>query len=277
MSYRAIEVSKEERQTPVDQPAPMLDWVRIDRMVIDEAYQRDLTPTNWTAIRKIAADFHWSRFSPVLLAPVANGQFAVIDGQHRVHAAAICGFETVPAMIVPIDKSEQARAFAWVNSAVTKITPHHIYKAALASREPWAITAFETVTNSGCQLMTSTGSTANKKPKQIYCIGLIRDLVKGGHSRSLSAGLDAIVAYDTTGRVPLYSEYVLKPFVTAIAESPDFLGLDLTDFLRRNDPFRLMDAIDRLRADGNLEGSRPVLYRRAFVAKLREMSQAVAA
>ena len=44
MTYRKIEVSKEAPQTPADQPAPMLEWVRIDRMVIDETYQRDLTP-----------------------------------------------------------------------------------------------------------------------------------------------------------------------------------------------------------------------------------------
>lgn len=277
MTYRKIEVSKEAPQTPADQPAPMLDWVRIDRMVIDETYQRDLTPTNWTAIRKIAADFHWSRFSPVLLAPVANGQFAVIDGQHRVHAAAICGIETVPAMIVPIDKSEQAQAFSWVNSAVVKITPHHIYKAALTAGEAWAVTAHASVTAAGCQLMTFNGSTKSKQPGQVYCIGLIRDIVKLGHAEPLRIGLTAIREYDTEGRVPLYSDYVLRPWIFALAESRTFLTIDLVAVLRKHDPFKVMNMVDKLLADGKIEGSPKVLHRKMFEVHLRDAVKAVAA
>jgi hypothetical protein len=271
MTYRKIEVSKETPQTPADQPAPMLDWVRIDRMVIDETYQRDLTQTNWTAIRKIAADFHWSRFSPVLLAPVANGQFAVIDGQHRVHAAAICGFETVPAMIVPIDKGEQAKAFSWVNSAVVRITPHHIYKAALAAGESWAVTADASVRAAGCRLMTCNSSSSAKKPGQIYCIGLIRDLVQKGHAEDLRIGLTAIRNYDTQGRVPLYSDYVLAPFISAIAANRAYRALDLTALLQQHDPFKVMNQVDRKIADEQIEGARRVLYRKAFVDLMDRM------
>ena len=271
MTYRKIEVSKETPQTPADQAFPQLDWVRIDRMVIDETYQRDLTPTNWTAIRKIAADFHWSRFSPVLVAPVANGQFAVIDGQHRAHAAAICGFETVPAMIVPIDKAEQARAFSGINAGVVKITPHHIYKAALAAGEAWAVTAQATVAAAGCQLMTFNATASAKQPGQIWCIGLIRDLVQKGHAADLRLGLAAMRAYDTQGRVPLYSDYVLAPFISAIAEQRSFRTLDLTAFLQQHDPFKVMNAVDRRIADEKIEGARRVLYRKAFVDLMNRM------
>lgn len=277
MTYRKIEVSKEAPQTPADQPAPMLEWVRIDRMVIDETYQRDLTPGNWTAIRKIAADFHWSRFSPVLLAPLSGGFYAVIDGQHRVHAAAICGFETVPAMIVPIDSSEQARAFSWVNSAVVKITPHHIYKAALAAGEAWAVTAHASVEAAGCKLMTYNSTSKNKQPGQVYCIGLIRDLVKLGHAEQLRVGLGAIRQYDTEGRVALYSDYVLRPWIFALTDSADFLSLDLVAELNKRDPFKVMKLVDKALANGQIEGSPKVLYRKMFAINLREAVKAVAA
>lgn len=276
MTYRAIEVSTEERKTPADQPAPMLDWIRIDRMVIDETYQRDLGRNNWMAIRKIAADFHWSRFSPVLLAPVADGRFAIIDGQHRTHAAAICGFETVPAMIVPIDKSEQANAFAWVNSAVTKITPHHIYKAALAAREPWAVSAHDTVEAAGCKLMTYHPTSSKQAPRHVFCIGLIRDLVQGGHAKALGTGLRAIAEYDNEGQVALYSDQVLRPWIFALTESPDFLDLDLVAILRKNDPFKVMKLVDKALADGKVEGSAKILYRKMFAINLRDAAKAVA-
>lgn len=268
MTYRCIEISIEEKQTPPDQPVPMLDWVRIDRMIIDDSYQRELGRTNWTAIRKISGDFHWSRFSPVLLAPIDGGRFAIIDGQHRAHAAAICGFETVPAMIVQIPKEEQAKAFSWVNSAVTKITPHHIYKAALAAGETWATTARDAVEGAGCQLATSHPSSKDRKPRTVYCIGLIRDLVKKGLAADLKAGLRAIAEYDTTGRVPLYSDYILRPFVSAIGDVNRSRNLDLVEFLRQNEPFKLTNRVDVMLANGEITGSRPVAHRRAFAAKL---------
>jgi len=54
-----------------DQPAPMLDWIALDRMVIDDSYQRPLNRANWVVIHKIAADFRWSRFGPILVSPIA--------------------------------------------------------------------------------------------------------------------------------------------------------------------------------------------------------------
>lgn len=277
MTYRRVTTPDGEKQTPIDQPAPMLDWVRIDRMVIDDSYQRELGRTNWTTIRKIAADFRWSRFSPVLLAPVQNGQFAIIDGQHRAHAAAICGFEAVPAMIVPIEKAEQAQAFAQINSAITRVTAHQIYKAALAAREDWAVTARATVEVAGCRLMTFKASSKAKGPREVYCIGLVTRLVKMGRARELGAALAAIVQYDTQSRVALYSDYILQPFVSALCDVPDFDRIALNEFLTQNDPFRLLNTVDKMVASGELSGAKPALYRRAFVAKLRSFTQAKAA
>lgn len=266
---RHVDVKDIEQIVMKDQPSPMLDWVRIDRMVIDDTYQRELGRTNWTAIRKIAADFRWSRFSPVLLAPSENGKFAIIDGQHRVHAAAICGMETVPAMIIPIERSEQAAAFTWVNAAVTRISPHHIYKSSLASGEKWAVTARDAVEYAGCKLMTFKASTTNKKVGEIYCIGLIGDLVKKGHVVPLRTGLKALREYDADGRIALYSDYIIRPFVTAMIESPRFCEIDLVSFLKSHDPFKLLNAADVMLTNGNVSGSRPVVHRNAFTTMMR--------
>src|SRR5690606_16959607 len=73
------------------------------------------------------------RFAPVLCAPIEGGLYSIIDGQHRVHAAAMCGVEAVPCQIVQIDKQEQAASFAAVNGNVTKITAFNLLKAALAA------------------------------------------------------------------------------------------------------------------------------------------------
>lgn len=276
MSYREIEIDGFEPQAVADQAAPMLQWVEVDSLVIDTSYQREIGRRNVAAIKAIAADFRWSRFSPVLLAPIPDGRFAIIDGQHRAHAAKICGIERVPAMIVPIDRAEQASAFSHVNAQTVRITAHHIFKAALAAGEPWAVEANAAVAAAACCLMTYTASTSAKKPGQVYCIGLVRDVAQKGWLPVLSAVLRGIVDYDETGRVPLYSDYILRPLVFALAEAPDLAGLDVGAFLRANDPFKVINAVDRLLAEGEIEGTARVQYRRAFQMRMRQFAREAA-
>jgi ParB-like nuclease domain len=130
-------------------PAPVLQWIPLDRLVIDDDYQRPLGKANWAAIQKIADAFAWSRFQPLLVAPVAGGQFAVIDGQHRAHAAMLCGIPEVPAVAVQVDLAEQSSAFAWVNSQQIRVSVFHILKAALAAGEDWAVRADRCVAAGG--------------------------------------------------------------------------------------------------------------------------------
>ncbi|MBI1620099.1 ParB N-terminal domain-containing protein [Aquamicrobium zhengzhouense] len=137
---RSIDVTKLKRPANVDSgPAPMLQWIRIEQLVVDDSYQRDLKAGNWKTIQRIAEAFRWSRFSPVFVAPVEGGRFAIIDGQHRTHAAAICGFAEVPCQVVQMSLEEQAASFAAVNGLVTKVTLQQIFKAALTAGETWAI------------------------------------------------------------------------------------------------------------------------------------------
>ena len=262
--FRSIDVSAQPMLQPVDQAAPVLDWLPIALLVIDDRYQRPLTRTGWQTIRRIAESFRWSRFSPVLVAPLPGGLWAIIDGQHRTHAAAICGQEKVPCMSVHMDTAEQAHAFAGVNGTVTRITVHHVFKAALAADERWASLADLAVSAAGCTLMTYNKTTAEKRCGEVFCIGLIRQLVTAGHGAVVTKVLTTLREIDGDKRVPLYSDYILRPLLTAVASDPRFLRLDLVEFLRINDPFLILD---RCRRDA---GSLPAkLARDAFVELLK--------
>lgn len=244
-SFRLIDVSSQPRLTPVDQAAPVLDWIPINRLAIDDRYQRPLTRAGWQTIRRIAEDFRWSRFSPVLVAPLSGGLWAVIDGQHRTHAAAICGQEKVPRMSVHMDTAEQAQAFAGVNGTVTRITVHHVYKAALAAGETWAERAHLAVDAAGCTLMTYNKTTAEKRCGEVFCIGLIRQLVMAGHGAAVTTVLRSLRRIDGDRRPPLYSDYILRPLMTAVAADPAFLRVDLAAMLDRHDPFLVLDRVRR--------------------------------
>lgn len=244
--FRRIDVSGEKPVAAADMPAPMLDWLPIEKLVVDDRYQRPLGPQNWTAIRKIAASFRWSRFTPVLVAPVEDGLFAIIDGQHRVHAAALCGFKTVPAMAVHMTRAEQATSFAWVNGQVTRISALQIYRAALAAGEEWAVRANAAVEAAGCRLMTSNASTKNKKARQVFTIGPVRAAVAAGRDDAVTAVLDGLRRYDKADRVALWSDYIIRPLLAGMLADRSFRTVDVADVLEGNDPFRVIEVAQRL-------------------------------
>jgi hypothetical protein len=68
-------------------PAPQLLWIEIKDLVIDPSYQRHIGKRGAANIRQIAENFDWSKFAPVIIAPIEGGQYAVVDGQHRTTAA----------------------------------------------------------------------------------------------------------------------------------------------------------------------------------------------
>lgn len=250
MSYRNIDIAGYEPVCPASQPAPQLMWVEIADLVIDERYQRPLARGNQDAIRRIAADFRWSRFSPVLVAPIEGGRYAVIDGQHRVHAAAICGFSQVPAMVALVAQAEQALAFVEVNTRQVKVSGFHLLRAALQAEQPWAVRCRDAVHDAGCQLMMSNCSTKDKKPGQVFAVGLIRSLVEAGHADAVTAGLRGLLNYEPEN-VANFDGALLSPWLAAVAAIDGAAGADLTAFLRRNRPWIVIERASRFaKAEG---------------------------
>ncbi|ORE94137.1 hypothetical protein ATO13_08686 [Stappia sp. 22II-S9-Z10] len=202
-------------------PAPMLQWIAIADLVIDDTYQRMIDGAGRRAIMRIAAAFSWARFSAVHVAPVEGGRFAVIDGQHRTHAAALCGFESVPCQVVTIAPAEQAAAFAAINGIVKPILPVDIYKAALAAGEEWAVTADRAVRDAGCQLMTYGTSAGQKKPGQVFATKTIRRSIEDHGAEATTAALRAIRQAPHHGAtVDAYNVAMLRPAINAIASRP---------------------------------------------------------
>lgn len=248
MHYRPITIPETADTLEIAvQPSPMLQWIEIDAMVVDDRYQRPINAGGWRTIKSIAANFRWSCFTPVLLAPIDGGRFAVIDGQHRLHAAAICGIKSVPAMVVPIAATEQAQAFIQVNTARTAMSQFNKFKAGIAAGEPWAIEADRAVTEAGCVLMRFCPNAKFRKPGDILCVGLVREMVTKGHGRAVTVTLQAIRQIDTGGSsaLLLYSDWLLNPLVKAVAAFPKLDLPTLTDTLRKRRPFHVMDAAER--------------------------------
>lgn len=246
---------------------PNLAWVKLSQIVIDEAYQRPLGKSNWRAIRNIAENFDWSMFSPVMVS-VSGNRYALIDGQHRAHAAALCGLDQIPAMIVDLPREGQAKAFSWINGSATNITTFHIYRAALAAKEDWALRSRTAVDNAGCILMEANKSTNAKKSGEIFSIALIKELILADGDKAITDGLAAIRAIDTSNsRVALYSADLLRPWLKAVASSK---YVDLVPVLQNEDPYR---TFSRAEAEASTirNASKRAIYKAAFVERIKAL------
>lgn len=242
---RKIDVSPADRPKHIEPgAAPMLQWVAIEHLVIDDSYQRDLKRENWNAIRKIAARFKWSRFSPVFVAPIEGGRYAIIDGQHRTHAAAICGFVEVPCQIVQMSREEQAASFAVVNGAVTKVTILQIYKAAQAAGEEWAQQIASVCGEAGMRMLTYAPSAKSAKAGDLVCVAFIRDFIARRGPEAATAALTIFRSAEGVGdTAEFYALKIFKAILEALASRPHCLARadETAKFLTQTDLWKIVE------------------------------------
>jgi hypothetical protein len=248
MPHRLVDVSHLPVLPPPDMPPPLLQWVPVQDLRIDDEYQRPLGPASWAAIQRIADQFDWGKFGCVKVAPLEGGLFALVDGQHRVHAAALRGCRTVPAEISRLTLRQQAEAFVTINARTMRVTPHQLFRAALAAGEDWALATDRAVSEAGCELARLNNVPAKlKRPGQVFALDTVRRLVVAGHARAVTAGLRALRAIEAGGPmdVALYDGALLRPWLGAVAAVPGGAALDLVTVLRVNRPWRVIEEADR--------------------------------
>ena len=158
---------------------PKLEWLALASLVVDPRYQRAITAAGRANIRRIAAHFNWAAFSTVIVTRDGPDRFAVIDGQHRCHAAALIGLERVPCQIVDAGAAETARAFGEINCNVTRVhalTAHH---ALVAAGDPRALEIAAIAAEAGVVIARSPQSQREIPPGVTL---LTRDLARFAHA-----------------------------------------------------------------------------------------------
>jgi len=74
-----------------------LEWIEVDRLVVDHAYQRHIR--NEKKVLRLCANFSWVAFGCCIVGRRPDGSLVVITGQHRVEAAKRRGIEKVPCHV----------------------------------------------------------------------------------------------------------------------------------------------------------------------------------
>lgn len=157
-------------ETPDVGAAPMLQWVAIADLVVDESYQRPIRDQGRRNVQRIAENFRWARFAPVIVAPVEGGKYAIVDGQHRTTAAALIGIKSVPCQVIIADRETQAAAFVAINGAVTKISRMALHAAAVAAGEPDALLFQQACDIAEVELLRYPVARDQQKPGQTMSV-----------------------------------------------------------------------------------------------------------
>jgi hypothetical protein len=173
-------------------PAPILQWIKVALLVVDTEYQREIGRRGAANVNQIAEHFDWSKFAPVIVAPVEGGRFAIVDGQHRTTAAMLRGIEEVPCQVVQADRAKQAAAYAAVNGNITKTTAQQLYHARLAASDPEAMEIAKICSSADVEILRRNVSQSEMKVGQTQAIGALLRCAKLYGRETLITALQCI-------------------------------------------------------------------------------------
>lgn len=133
-------------------PRPQMQWIEVDALDVDHAYQRPLSSKH---AKRLAIEFKWLSFQPLSVTPKPNGHYAVVDGQHRLQACkAIPQITKVPCYVVPAASQQaQAHAFVEINDSHKRVTGLEKFRAALVARDPITMSVAKACEDAGLKIV----------------------------------------------------------------------------------------------------------------------------
>ncbi|WP_313193079.1 DUF6551 family protein [Shinella zoogloeoides] len=149
---------------------PELAWVELDKIFVDDTYQRPIKPRR---VQQILRDFTWSQFGALMLVAREDGRFAVYDGQHRFEAARQHpSISAVPAAIVVLDQAyEEAQSFLGVNINRSAISTVEKYWAGIEAGDETMMQICSVLEEAGCEVVPAgTKSPAPARTSAITAI-----------------------------------------------------------------------------------------------------------
>jgi hypothetical protein len=202
-------------------PAPMQSWIEIDKLVVDSEYQRHISRRGAMNVVQIAEEFAWSKFAPVIVAPVEGGRFAIVDGQHRTMAAILRGQTQVPCHIVQADPAQQAAAYAAVNGNVTKTTPTQLFYSRLAAGDE-RCSAIAAVCSAAAVTMVRTNMVQSKmQTGQTVAIGAIGRCYDAHGADILTCALRCITR-TADGNAGFLRSTIIEALCLVLVEHPEW-------------------------------------------------------
>ncbi|MFN3424855.1 MAG: hypothetical protein ACK40C_09150 [Novosphingobium meiothermophilum] len=127
--------------TTIRNAPPTLEWVAVDRLAVDPAYQR---ATDTHASRRIIGGmvkcWDWALCQPLVVARRSDGSLFILDGQHRWEGASQRGdVPHLPCVILSnFDHAAEAETFVALNTKRQRLSQTDLFNAMLAAGDETA-------------------------------------------------------------------------------------------------------------------------------------------
>jgi len=211
---------------------PRFEWIDPKALLVDEAYQRNLSERSAKLIAKIVSGWDWARFKPPVVVEV-EGALHVIDGQHTaIGAVTHGGIPQIPVMVVEaLEAQDRARAFVGHNKDRLTVTPQQIYFAELAAGDDNARTVAAVCERSGVTILKYPPPFGRFKVGDTMAVNTVRALVEKNGAMNARIVLQTIVAAKCA---PVSSDHIKAAQELLLGR--DYKGLvkdaQITDALR---------------------------------------------
>lgn len=172
---------------------PELRWLPLSRLVVDERYQRAIGRQGRPNVIRILENFEWNKFSPLIVTPIENDLFAIIDGQHHGTSALMHPeIDEVPCLIIRVTPEEAAACFAAINGQVTAISRGHIWRARVAAGDPDAGALSRVLAAADVTVVTQKSPTEGYRLGETLAVGTLESMFKQHGADVLTIALQAI-------------------------------------------------------------------------------------
>jgi hypothetical protein len=172
--------------------------VKIADMVVDEKYQR---PLSEKFVQKIVDNFDEKQFGVIVCNLRWNGEYAVVDGQHRLEAATRRGRKQLDTVVFEIDATEEGKLFSALQANRRAASPIETHKALVFSKDPDAVALDRVVRNNGFRVATDSISAVGRMRQQIS---------RGWTLKNLDKALKVVAGtWGTTNKNALKMEIVM--------------------------------------------------------------------
>ncbi len=162
---------------------PEIQWLAPQTLLYERSYQR-IVSESW--VKWIADNFDYRLCEPITVAKNPNGQYAIIDGLHRIRAAVKAGISSVPCRIVDApDEQTKASLFVELSQSRRRLVTRDEIKAAAVAGDPIAVSITQILARHNIQLAPrSSGSN----PRNINAGATLRDTIEafGEHALDLA-------------------------------------------------------------------------------------------
>lgn len=202
---------------------PELQWLKIAKLRIDPRYQREIGRRGADNIVAIAPQFKWAKFTPVVVAPIEGGLFAIIDGQHRTTAASLRGFESVPCVIIQVDQADQADAFVAINANVTAMSPLQLHAARLAAGDKAADELTKACREADVTICRYPVPASKMQPGDTLAVGMLQAMLEK-YGRDVLVAALCCITKTRRGNPGMIRKAIVQALCAVLEAEPGWLS-----------------------------------------------------